>query len=102
MGTDERGVTVPFDERMTAVDALLMFAAGVLAHRPTDGTAMQLPDLQALAARAGVVNATQIAEPCGAECRCAGGGWPVMCYQPVPGISAVAGEALAKLLARPA
>jgi hypothetical protein len=102
VGTDERGVTVSFDERLTAVDALLMFAAGVLAHRPADGTAMQLPDLQALAARAGVVNKTRIAEPCGAECRCVDLPFPVNCYQPVPGISAVAGEALAKLLARPA
>lgn len=101
MGADERRVSVPFDERMAAVDALLMFAAGVLAHRPADGAAMQLPDLQALAARAGVVNKTQIAEPCGAECRCVGLPFPVNCYQPAPGISAVAGEAFAKLLARP-
>jgi hypothetical protein len=101
VGTDERGVKVPFDERMTAVDALLMFAAGVLAHRPADGSAVQLPDLQALAARAGVVNKVRIAEPCGAECRCVGAAFPVTCYQPVPGISVVAAEALAKLLARP-
>lgn len=92
---------MPFDERMAAVDALLMFAAGVLARRPSADDAMQLPELQALAARAGVVAQVPMAAECGEACRCRGLPFPLRCYQPAAGIADVAGEALAKLMARP-
>ena len=100
MGTDGCGVT-KFDERMAAVDALLMFAAGVIARRPADNAPMDRAESQALAARAGVVAKMQIDAVCGPACRCIGLPFPVTCYQPVPGVSEVAGEALAKLLSRP-